>query len=69
MRTGTRRESWRKKKNDDELLMSTFQLLNGTEMGKLLTKKLLAAITRVNIIKCSITKLMRIASNFESNLS
>ena len=35
MRTGARRESWREKKNDDELLATTFQLLNGTEMGSL----------------------------------
>ena len=32
MRTGAWREGWREKKNDD-LLASTFQLLNGTEMG------------------------------------
>ena len=33
MKTGARRESWSEEKNDDELLATTFQLLNGTEMG------------------------------------
>ena len=32
MRTGAWREGWSEKKNDD-LLASTFQLPNGTEMG------------------------------------
>ena len=32
MRTGAWREGWSEKKKDD-LLASTFQLLNGTEMG------------------------------------
>ena len=41
MRTGAWREGWSERKNDD-LLASTFQLLNGycTEKGRFLTKTL-----------------------------
>ena len=33
MRTGAWREGWSEKKKNDDLQATTFQLLNGTEMG------------------------------------